>query len=154
MNIKFFTIPALDTAIAEQELNEFCHRHRVVHLDKHFVNNAENSYWSICVTWLETKGAVASLGKAPLRKPKIDYKEVLNDEDFQLFSQLRDLRKVLAEQEGTPVYNVFTNEQLAAIVQKTILTKTELLKLEGVGDARVSKYGEAFIKRLTELRAE
>jgi len=152
MNFKFFTIPVVNPDLAEQELNDFCQQHRVVHLDKHFVNNAENSVWSICITWLGGKGAIPTGDKVPIRKPKIDYKEVLDEETFNLFSQLRDLRKMLAEQEGTPVYNVFTNEQLASIVQQNISTKAELLKLEGVGEARAGKYGDAFIKRLAELK--
>ncbi len=93
MNIKFFTIPAMNSASAEKEFNDFCHQHRVVQLDKHFVNHAEHSYWAIAVTWLDKQGAIPTPDKQALRKPKIDYKEVLDDDAFQLFSQLRDLRK-------------------------------------------------------------
>jgi hypothetical protein len=46
----------------------------------------------------------------------VDYKEVLNEADFAVFSRLRDLRKVIAEKEAVPAYAIFTNEQLAAMV--------------------------------------
>jgi superfamily II DNA helicase RecQ len=76
----------------------------------------------------------------------VDYKELLKPEEFQVFSRLRDWRKAVAEKEGVPVYTVLTNEQLAQIVQKRINTKAGLKEIEGVGEARVEKYGEAVLK--------
>jgi len=78
------------------------------------------------------------------RKSRIDYKEVLNEQDFALFSKLRELRKQIAEKEGIPVYAVFTNEQLAEIVRRKVKTKTEMRKIEGIGEAKVEKYGTIF----------
>ena len=60
----------------------------------------------------------------------------------------RDWRKEVASAEGVPVYTVFTNEQLAAIVQKKTATKAALQEIEGVGEARVKKYGDAMIEIL------
>ena len=116
MRHKFFYIPVLHAAQAENELNQFCSQHRIAQVEKQFVNQAKNSYWAICVTWLQGDGAMPKPSNSTSRKPKVDYKEVLSEDEFRLFSQLRDLRKTLAEQEGTPVYNIFTNEQLAAMV--------------------------------------
>ena len=75
--------------------------------------------------------------------PKVDYKEVLKPEDFEVFSRLRDWRKAEAEQEGVPVYGVFTNEQLAEMVRQRAGTKAALKGIAGVGEARVEKYGAA-----------
>ncbi len=79
---------------------------------------------------------------------KIDYKEVLSDDDFTLYSRLRELRKTTAERDGIPPYNVFTNEQLAAIVQRRISSKSALMDVEGIGQTRADKYGDAFIECL------
>ena len=49
---------------------------------------------------------------------RIDYKEVLDEKTFALFSKLREKRKVLAEKDAVPVYSVFTNEQLAQMAQR------------------------------------
>lgn len=95
------------------------------------------------MTWLDSEGALAD--SIPKRKNKIDYKDVLNETDFVIYARLRDLRKDLAEREATPVYNIFTNEQLAAIVQQRIVTKSALLAVEGIGQTRVEKYGKAFM---------
>ena len=65
------------------------------------------------------------------RLPKVDYKEVLKPEEFEVFSRLRDWRKTVAEQEGVPVYVVFTNEQLAEMVRKRVASKAELGGIEG-----------------------
>jgi superfamily II DNA helicase RecQ len=50
--------------------------------------------------------------------PKVDYKEVLKPEEFEVFSRLRDWRKAVAEKEGVPVYVVLSNEQLADMVRR------------------------------------
>ena len=84
----------------------------------------------------------------PGGRPKVDYKEVLKPEEFEVFSRLRDWRKTVAEKEGVPVYVVLTNEQLAQMVQKKVNSKTGLKEIEGVGDARVEKYGEVLVQLL------
>ena len=43
---------------------------------------------------------------------KVDYKEILSEEDFIFYSKLRELRKELTNNEALPVYTFFTNEQL------------------------------------------
>lgn len=143
MKHKFFQVPVCDSLAAENELNMFVAQHRITHIDKQFVADGANSFWAICVTWLDSEGAL--IDKIGKQKQKIDYKEVLTENDFQIYARLRELRKAIAEREATPVYNIFTNEQLAAIVQQRILTKSALLVVEGIGQTRVEKYGKAFL---------
>ena len=81
----------------------------------------------------------------------IDYREVLAEQEFAVFAKLRALRKTLAEREGLPAYALFTNDQLAAMVQQRATSTTALAAIEGVGKARVEKFGNAF---LDILRAE
>jgi superfamily II DNA helicase RecQ len=130
---------------AQQELNHFCAEQRVVSVDKQFVNDAERSYWALCVCYLDRQG-----GPITARKGKIDYREVLSEPEFTLFAKLRSLRKILSEQEGVPAYALFTNEQLAAMVQNHVTSKSALGDIEGVGTARVEKYGDAFLSVLLE----
>ena len=77
------------------------------------------------------------------RKNKIDYREVLLEEDFVLYSALRDLRKQIAEDKACPVYTIFTNEQLATIVTKKIITVKQLSEISGIG--KIDNYGDIFI---------
>lgn len=39
------------------------------------------------------------------------------------------------------VYTIFTNEQLAAMVQAKAVDRAALEKIAGVGDSRIEKYG-------------
>ena len=88
------------------------------------------------------------------QRGKVDYKELLGDYEFTLYSRLRDLRKRLAEQQGVPLYALFTNEQLAAMVQRRVSTPGQLQEIEGVGEARVEKYGHNFLEELARARSE
>jgi superfamily II DNA helicase RecQ len=55
------------------------------------------------------------------------------------------LRKEIAAAEAVPVYTIFTNEQLATMVREHVITKGDLEKIAGVGDARVLKYADRFL---------
>ena len=63
-------------------------------------------------------GVAGPRGSGRGEDKKIDYKAVLSEGAFAVFSLLRDLRKTLAEAEGVPIYAVFTNEQLAKAARK------------------------------------
>ncbi|OAI14086.1 MULTISPECIES: HRDC domain-containing protein [Methylomonas] len=142
MKYQFFRIPVADSAQAEAELNAFCAQHKVASIDKQFVAAGADSCWAFCIAYLE-KAALSDIGKP--KPAKIDYREVLDEADFAIYARLRDLRKTLADQEGTPPYNIFTNEQLAAMVQQRIRSKSGILSLPGVGQGRVDKYADAFL---------
>lgn len=105
----------------EAELNGFLSRHRVVTIERRFVDCGADSLWALCVDYLHGEPTAGASHGAPGRADrKVDYKEVLNPEQFEIFAKLRDLRKQLAEQEAVPVYAVFTNEQLAEMVRQSV----------------------------------
>jgi superfamily II DNA helicase RecQ len=145
MQLRLFIVPVKNVHAAEIEMNAFLRSHRVLAVKKEFVPDGENSFWTFCVEYLD---APAGLAGGPGKPPKVDYKEVLKPDEFEVFSRLREWRKGVAEREGVPVYTVLTNEQLAQIVQRRIQTKAGLKEIEGVGDARVEKYGDAVLERL------
>ena len=147
MQLKLFILPVKNVSAAEAEMNAFLRSHRVLAVKKEFVSDGENSFWTFCVEYLES--APGGAGGASLSgRPKVDYKELLKPEEFEVFSRLREWRKGVAEKEGVPVYVVFSNEQLAQAVQKKVSSKAALKEIEGVGDSRVEKYGAAVLERL------
>ncbi len=146
MQLKLFILPVKNLAEAEAEMNVFLRSRRVLAVKKEFVSDGENSFWTFCVEYLE--GTATTGGTSLSGRPKVDYKEVLKPEEFQVFSRLREWRKGVAEKEGVPVYTVLTNEQLAQIIQKKVGSKAGLKEIEGVGEARVEKYGEAVLQAL------
>ena len=101
MKMHVFTIPIRDPQPANDELNTFLGRHRVVHIERQFVADGANSLWSICVSYVEGDERPA-INK---RQKKIDYREVLPETEFAVFAKLRALRKELADQEGVPIYS-------------------------------------------------
>jgi len=110
MQLKPFVLPIKDFAASEMEMNAFLRSHRVLTVNREFVADGENSFWCFNIEYLDgPKGAVnRSGGKAP----KVDYREILEPKEFEVFSRLRDWRKSTAEKKGIPVYSVMTNEQL------------------------------------------
>lgn len=148
MKYEFFAIPALSPEKAQEELNRFMAAHRVAGVEKMFVPEGQNSFWSICVGYVEHGVTPA----AP--KGKIDYREVLDEKAFAVFARLRTLRKSLSEKEGVPAYALFTNEQLAAMVRDKVDSLAQLGRIDGVGKARIEKYGNAFLTVLKQALGE
>jgi superfamily II DNA helicase RecQ len=146
MQLRLFVLPIKNLAEAEAEMNAFLRSHRVLAVKKESVPDGESSFWTFCVEYLDA----ATAGPPPLggKAPKVDYKEVLQPEEFEVFSRLREWRKAVAEKEGVPVYVVLSNEQLAGMVRQRVSTKAGLQAIEGVGAARVEKYGAALLERL------
>ena len=150
MAYRFFYVPARSPEPAETELNDFLLRHRVQTVDRQFVAAGEHSAWCLCVAYDETRD-----GESRARRTKggIDYREVLAPADFDVYSELRRLRKRLAEEQAVPPYTVFSNEQLAAMVTRRVRTQADLRAIDGVGQARCERYGEAFLELLRGLQS-
>jgi superfamily II DNA helicase RecQ len=148
MPFKFFTIPIHDAGQAEAELNSFLRSHKVLSVDRRWVEQGSSSFWSFCVDYLETSSGATSDGRQSVQRGKVDYKEVLSPEEFAVFARLREVRKAIAAAEAVPVYTIFTNEQLARMVQAKVVDRAGLEKIAGVGDARIDKYGARMLEVL------
>lgn len=150
----FFAIPALHPGDAQHEVNAFCAAHRVVSIERQFVAAGSGSYWALCVVVATGSGPLpASLKVADRRAAartsaaaqRVDYKDVLTAGEFALYAALRAWRKTAAEMEGVPIYGVFTNEQLAEIARRRVDTLTALGGIDGIGPARLERYGAAVL---------
>ncbi len=141
MPIKLFSVPALDPGTGEHDVNQFCAQHRVVSIERRLVTVHDRPVWCFCVEYLLQANPAAAAGGGDYR-PRVDYKQLLNEDDFRVFSKLRELRKELAEKEQVPVFTVFTNEHLAAIAKVRPTSATELHRIDGIGDGKVARYGE------------
>ena len=67
-----------------------------------------------------------------------------------LFERLRSLRKRLATEAGVPPYVIFHDKTLAVMARRRPGSEEALLGISGVGQAKLERYGEAFI---AEIRA-
>ena len=150
MALRFFTVPVNDGEAFEQELNGFLARHKVLSIDRRLIDQGVNSFWAICVDYIGHMSGEAGRG-LNLARSRVDYKAILPAEEFAVFSQLRSLRKELAQSEAVPVYMLFTNEQLAQMVQRRCQSKSDLAQVEGVGDGKIGKYAERLLPLLLTL---
>jgi len=145
-----FLLPLHADSDEQEVLNRFLRGRRVVQIRKEIVSIAGSSQWAILVEYLET--SVKNAGESV--KSKTDYKEILNSEDFSLFSKLREVRKKLAEENGLPVYAVCTNEQLAEIAKRKPKNLTECMQIEGIGQGKAEKYIPAFLDCINSMNNE
>ena len=151
MQLSFFTVPIHDAEAASAELNRFLSGHRILAIDRQFIPEGANSTWAICVSFDEGGTGAGAVPRGIIgKRGKVDFKDVLSDPEFAVFARLRALRKDRAEAEGVPAYAVFTNEQLAEMVQRRVTSAAALREIPGVGAARAEKYGPAFLHVLTE----
>ena len=67
---------------------------------------------------------------------------------------LRACRKALAEEQGVPPYVIFHDTTLFDILERRPASLTELGEINGVGKAKLERYGEAFLKALASLDSE
>lgn len=151
LQYRFFTISARSNSEDEELLNRFLRHNRILTIHREFVHDAENSYWSLAVEYLSGKNQTTEQPRGRSGKNRVDYKEVLSPEDFGLFARLREWRKEKAGEAGMPVYTIFTNEQLAQIAVQRIFSKTGMREIEGIGESRIKKYGDAVIQLMREL---
>ena len=153
MPYQFFTVPMTDDGSAAAELNEFLANHRVVSVDRRWLELGHQSCWVMCVEYIVSQAGNQQRGKTSLSRNRIDYKMVLSVEEFSVYSELRQLRKELAQIEAVPVYALFNNEQLAQMVQKRCAKKSDLLSIDGIGEAKVDKYLDRLLIILEKLPA-
>ena len=155
VKFRFFIIPTSNIEPVTQELNSFCSQNRILSCNESFVTDGKNSFWAFSISYLDGGNSeLPSTNQTSGKKRSVDYKEVLNATDFAMYAYLRELRKEEALKHGVPIYILFTNEQLAALVISKVTTKNQMLTISGVGQTRVEKYGEPFLKALNEFFTE
>ncbi len=76
---------------------------------------------------------------------KTEVQEISKPE-FPLFNHLVGLRKKIAHEEGVPVYIIFSNATLKEIEKLMPQDLEALGKVSGIGEAKLSKYGERFLE--------
>jgi hypothetical protein len=96
----FFTISVRDEGPAAADLNGFLRSRRVLSVDRRWVDQGSESFWSFCVDYLESSGGAtggAPPGRNGTNRGKVDYREVLSPEDFAVFARMRQARKEIAQ---------------------------------------------------------
>jgi len=148
MQVRLFNARVFEGEEELEELNRFLRGHHVLELKQELMQNGTNSFWCFSVKYNEKQ---AKSGYSS--KEKIDYKNVLDEEKFRIFSDLREIRKQLAKDDAVPAFAVFTDEELSKIAVLEEMNIKNLKSVEGVGEKKIEKYGEKLLE-LYEKREE
>ena len=135
------------------------HRIRVImdHLiEKGYLSVIDGEYPVVTAT--EKTASVIKDGvtvemKLPRDKKRAEPKSVREavPVDNELYAKLKELRKALASKARVPAYVIFTDASLRDMCRKLPKTRQEFLGVSGVGASKAEKYGEKFIKVISEF---
>jgi ATP-dependent DNA helicase RecQ len=64
---------------------------------------------------------------------------------------LRACRKRLADEQGVPPYVIFHDATLLALLEHRPASLEEMRAISGIGDAKLERYGDAFLETLGTL---
>tara|TARA_R110001592_G_scaffold82307_5_gene243755 strand:+ start:1790 stop:3610 length:1821 start_codon:yes stop_codon:yes gene_type:complete len=70
--------------------------------------------------------------------------------DRALFTKLRELRKSIADGEDIAPFIVFNDATLSELSRVQPTTPSQLLAISGIGDVKLSRYGQAFMQIIKE----
>lgn len=152
MQIKIFNIPIGGEEVQTEELNLFLRANKIIDIKKDLALIDGNSCWTFCITYL--LNGKPTENENTRQSQKVDYKEVLEPEAFERFTNLRKLRREVAEQEAVPAFAVFTDAELAELAKCNPLTLRDMAKVPGIGKKKMEKYGSVFCTSENSLKNE
>lgn len=145
-------MPTGENEAAEEEINRFLRANRVLDVESQFVSNANGSYWSFCVKYiLRTEQNQKSQNRY---ENKTDYRAILDEGTFAVFSKLRECRKKIAMEEAIPAYAVFTDAELAEIAKLPVINQKTILSIKGIGEKKAERFGSKLIEMFQKLSNE
>ena len=152
MQIKIINVPLTDDGTMQTELNRVLAAHRVLEVEQRFFKNEKGGCWSFCIRYIQNMPPQAEQYSSS--KEKTDYKKILGEQEFKVFSALREIRKQIAAQDAVPAYAVFTDEELAGIARLPELEAAKLISIKGIGDKKVQKYGKMIVEMYDQTYRE
>jgi ATP-dependent DNA helicase RecQ len=104
--------------------------------------------------FLVRKRAPGDAASAPTpKKSATNPGEILDGPALQRFESLRAHRLRVAQAEGVPSYVVASDRTLREIAESHPRNERELLRIHGIGEAKVRKYGAGFLRALEDLES-
>lgn len=104
---------------------------------------------------VKLKGKAASVLKGEEKVyERIEKRKEKKSVDNTLFQNLRALRMDLAQKEGVPPYIIFPDTTLKEMSEYLPVHKESMLNIKGIGERKLERYGNAFIKVIKEYCIE
>ncbi|OZG72394.1 ATP-dependent DNA helicase RecQ [Hahella sp. CCB-MM4] len=92
---------------------------------------------------------VEKVARKDKASPRRNIELSVNDEP--LWEALRDCRKRLATEQSVPPYVIFHDATLLQMVDQKPTSKDEMAMISGVGQAKLDRYGQAFIDVIEQM---
>ncbi len=106
---------------------------------------------SMPTVYVSAKGKEVLLGKRKVERRGVVVTKQIVETD-PLFEELRIIRKQLADQSNVPPFVIFSDKSLKDMCAKKPTNSQEFLEVNGVGENKLEKYGEVFIKAILEYQ--
>ncbi|MCB9035895.1 MAG: HRDC domain-containing protein [Lewinellaceae bacterium] len=150
MQIKIISVPVVGGEAINEDLNAFLRGRKILEVEQQLVDKPGGACWTFCIRYVEQKAGQQS-NTARQRK---DYKQILSKEAFDRFSRYRVIRKQVSEKDGVPPFAVFSDKELAGLAELEKLTPASMKTVKGIGDRKVEKYADRFMKAMSDEESE
>ncbi len=154
MQLKVFTLQfdSLQGGFNDEVVRSFMQDKEVISIKDYFFVRHEVPYLTVVLQYTATYSRLDSGGSRFSGKQE-DWRKMLGEADLGLFDRLRNWRLKRSQKEGVPPYILFSNAQLVNIVKSRPQTPSDLGKLDGIGQAKVERYGSDILE-ITKINLE
>ena len=128
--------------------------YEIVSVNEHFFTRLDQPYLAIMINYKLPPIAVASAqvetGRREKRREET-WREYVAESDIPLFNALRDWRLERSKRDGLPIYVIFTNRELGAIIAARPASISQLGQVQGVGSGKIKSYGTEVLTVLGQI---
>ena len=124
--------------------------HQFIH---HQLLDVNNDFGSLKLTekaFQVLKGDLQVTGKIKEDFEVVEEKQVLENYDHLLFATLRIKRKGIADEMKLPPYVIFSDKTLTEMATYFPTSKSEMLRIHGLGEIKFEKYGQIFLNEIID----
>ncbi len=145
--IRIFNLKLSSEGFNTSELDDFVENVKVLNIWEHML--IDQNIWAILIRYEEAQ--YISPKKEIQTSSQYDS---LTPEEQERFNRLKQWRKAQVQDSSRPAYSVFNDAVLYEISRKNPQTMSELKSIKGIGESKLSQYGEGLIKTLSPIKAE
>ena len=151
MKLRIFTLRFSDSlnGFDDQVIQDFQVGREVVEVKDHFFIHEKMPILTVLISYRDIEADEKRKTDSPSRR--VDPRGELDAMEREIYDALRAWRAARAKQEGFPPYVIANNKQLAKAIKLRVDSKSELLKIEGFGEAKAEQYGDEMLGILNGL---